>query len=416
MKTTHLQALADEAPGADGHRQILRLAVNAAARARNMAAPWPITLPRDAADRATKILNDAGDLATWGAVELGTLREELLAGADRSAAGAWYTPAEIAHPLTQAALSEITDLALDDDPRDVLAVTVLDPACGGGVFLVAAARVLATAYAGLLYGTQEPAPLTVRTVMADVMACCVHGIDTDPVAVDVARSACWLETSGMVPITWLDRNIIVGDALTGTRPPALTDRTGPLAVVGNPPYRAQAAGAAPWLEARRPRPGQERAADELWRPSMDEFRTPGQGRREYVLANLYLYFWRWAVWAAFEARMGPAAIAYVTPNAWLKGSAFEGMRAALRAAADRGFIVDLTPEGKAPPGRTRIFPCVTLPVCAAVFSRRAGPAPQTAATVRYADVHGTRDEKFHQFRQLLTPRQAPTHPSPRSTP
>lgn len=44
---------------------------------------------------------------------------------------------------------------------DVVANTsALDPRCGAGVFLIAAARFLATAYAGVLYGTHQPAPLT----------------------------------------------------------------------------------------------------------------------------------------------------------------------------------------------------------------------------------------------------------------
>lgn len=402
MSASTLEALAAEVPGPEGHRHIVRLAVNAVAVARGLGPPWPVDLSDDEAQRVTKLLSDLGDLSQWGAAELGALREQLLAADDRSQAGAWYTPPEIARPLTRAALSEITDLHLDDDPADVLGVSALDPACGGGVFLVAAARSLALAYVGLLYGTHHPAPLTVQAVMADVMKSCVYGIDTDPVAVDVAKSACWLETTGFVPIDWLDDNIVTGNALNGDLPPALAGRlAGPLAIVGNPPYKDKARGAAPWIEARRPRPGKERAPDELWRPSLDEFRWPGLGRGEYVLSNLYVYFWRWALWRAFETRMGAAAVAYVSPCAWLVGDGFSGMRAAMRRAADRGFIVDLSPEGKAPPTTVRIFPGVTLPVCAAVFSRQAGPSPHTTAEVHCATVTGAREEKFHQFDQLL---------------
>jgi hypothetical protein len=404
MNDATIQALAAEAPGIHGHQQVVRLAVNTIAAARGLPEPWPIDLPGDAAQRVVALLAGLGELSQWGAAELGALREQLLASEDRSASGAWYTPPEIAGPLTRAALSEITDLHLDDDPSDVLNVSVLDPACGGGVFLIAAARLLASAYAGVLYRTQAPAPLTVRAVMADVLKACVYGIDTDPVAVDIAKSVCWLETSGFVPIDWLDSNIVVGDALAGDTPPALAGRlsaAGPLAIVGNPPYRDKAKGTAPWIEARRPGPLDERAPDELWRPSLDEFRLPGQGRIEYVLCNLYVYFWRWALWRAFETRLGAAAVAFLTPSAWLKSPAFAGMRAAMRAAADRGFIVDLTPEGKAPAVQTRIFPGVTLPLCAAVFARRCGPCPQTPALVRVATVTGSREEKFRQIEQLL---------------
>lgn len=413
-------ALAAEAPDIEGHRQIMRLAVNRVAAARGLHTPWPVDLPGDTADRVVKLLADVGDLAKWDAAELGALREQLLTAEDRSAAGAWYTPPEVAEPLTRAALSEVADWYLNDSPADVLDTSVLDPACGGAVFLVAAARLLAALYVGRLYRTHHPALLTVQAVMADVMRACVYGIDTDPVAVDLAKSACWLETSGFTPITWLDDNIIVGNALDGDIPPALAGRLNteaPLAIVGNPPYKDKAKGAAPWIEARRPRRTADRAPDELWRPSLDEFRHPGQGKYEHALSNLYVYFWRWALWRAFETRLTAATVAFVTPSAWLKGEAFDGMRAAMRRAADRGLIVDLSPEGKAPPTPTRIFPGVTLPVCAAVFTRRAGPRPQTAASVHLATVSGRREDKFQQLERLLdtsysVARQDPDHRIP----
>jgi len=404
VSSSTLEALAAEAPGPDGHRQIMRVAVNAVAAARGMPAPWPMDIPGDTAERVVKLLADLADLSQWGAAELGELREQLLATEDRSASGVWYTPAEVARPLTHAALGEITDLHLDDDPVDVLNVSVLDPACGCGVFLIAAARILASAYVGLLYGTQDPAPLTVQAVMADVMRCCVYGIDTDPVAVDLAKAMCWLETSGFAPIDWLDDNIVVGNALAGDIPPALTGRlstASPLAIVGNPPYKDKAKGAAPWIEARRPHRLKDRSPDELWRPSLDEFRTPGQGRFEYTLSNLYVYFWRWALWRVFETRMNAGVIAFLTPSAWLKSEAFNGMRGAMRGAADRILIVDLTPEGKAPPTKTRIFPGVTLPLCAAVLARRGGPRPDDMAPAHIATVSGSREDKFRQLERLL---------------
>ncbi|MGW3313883.1 N-6 DNA methylase [Streptomyces sp. NPDC001073] len=404
--TGTLAALAAEAPGPEGHREIVRLAVNSVAAARGLPRPWPIHLAEDTAQRVTKHLADLGDLREWGAAELGALREKLLNTDDRSESGAWYTPPELAHSLTRAALSEITDLYQDDDPADALDVSVLDPACGGGVFLLAAARLLASVYVGLMYGTRNPAPLTITAVMADVMRSCVFGIDTDPVAVDLAKSACWLETSGFTPISWLDANIVIGNALDGDLPPALADRLNspkPLAIVGNPPYRDRAKGSAPWIEARRPRRTADRVPDELWRPSLDEFRAPGQGRLEYALSNLYVYFWRWALWRAFESRLNAGVIAFLTPSAWLKGDAFAGMRTHMRQAADRGFIIDLTPEGKAPPGPTRIFPGVTLPLCAAIFTRHAGPNPHNCAHVRIATVQGDREEKFRRIAELLGP-------------
>ncbi|WP_329127424.1 N-6 DNA methylase [Streptomyces sp. NBC_01465] len=406
VSNSTIETLAAEAPGHDGHRQVLRLAVNTIAAARSLPKPWALELTNDAAQRAGKLLADLGNLGAWDGVKLGRLREQLLASAERTASGAWYTPPEVARPLTRAALSEITDLRLDDAPADVLDVSVLDPACGGGVFLVAARQLLASAYTGLLYGTQNPAPLTVRAVMADVLKACVYGIDTDPVAVDLAKSVCWLETGGLQPIDWLDDNIVVGNALQGDLPPALAARLntdGPLAIVGNLPYKDKAKGAAPWIEARRPGPRSVRGEDELWRPSLDEFRVPGRGRTDYTLSNLYVFFWRWAMWQAFETRLSAGTVAFLTPSAWLSAPAFDGMRAHIRAAADRGAIIDLTPEGKTPPVPTRLFPDVTLPLCAAVLTRRGGPQPHLPAHVMCTKVTGSREEKFNQLADLLRP-------------
>lgn len=388
----------------DDHRQTMRVAVNAVAAARGLPEPWQVDPSDNDTERAR--VSALGDLSTWGAGELGTLREELLSSADRSASGAWYTPPEIAHPITRAALSTITDLALDDDSATVLDLSLLDPACGSGVFLIAAARILARAYVSLLYGTHEPSELTIRMVMPTVMRACIYGIDTDPVAVDLAKAACWLETGGTVPIDWFDDNIICGNALDGDVPPALTARlggTGPLAIVGNPPYKDKAAGQAPWIEARRPGPGKPRSGDELWRPSLDEFRLPGNGRVEYGLSNLHVFFWRWALWRAFETRLGCGVIAFLSPNSWLHGKGFAGMRSAMRRAADQGLIIDLTPEGVQPPVPTRVFPGVAQPLCAAIFTRFSGPQPDATAHVKIATVTGTRAEKTVQIEHLLRP-------------
>lgn len=34
---------------------------------------------------------------------------------------------------------------------------------------------------------------------------------------------------------------------------------------------------------------------------LDDFRAAGNGRNEYVLKNLHVYFWRWGTWKVFDA-------------------------------------------------------------------------------------------------------------------
>jgi hypothetical protein len=77
---------------------------NAVAEACGLTAPWPVSLPGTLTSRLTKRLADVGDnLAAWGGRELGALREELLSSDERSTSGTWYTPPEVARPLTEAA-------------------------------------------------------------------------------------------------------------------------------------------------------------------------------------------------------------------------------------------------------------------------------------------------------------------------
>lgn len=403
-------ALAQELPG--DTRQLMRLVVNQVAAARGLPAPWPIPLGlKDAAERVGKRIAELRDLSGWGAAELGALREQLLPGPDRATAGVWYTPPPVAQFLADATLSLLPTPDFGDPPEAALAVSVLDPACGGGVVLLAAIQPLARRYAALLTGTNTPPAALIADVTPQVMQACLFGIDIDAVAVDLAKSVCWLQTGGTAPITWLDDNIIVGDALAGDLPPRLAARlkgTGPLAIVGNPPFRDKAKGSAPWIEARRPKPGEPRPPDELWRPSLDEFRFPGQGHIEYALSNLHVYFWRWALWRALETRLVPGAVGFLSPSAYLKGAAFAGMRAHIRCHTDLGYVIDLTPEGTQPPTPTRIFPGVAQPLAIGMFTRTGPPNPDQSAVIRHTTVTGDRDAKIQQLHQLLTLGPPPT--------
>jgi hypothetical protein len=93
---------------------------------------------------------------------------------------------------------------------------VLDPACGSGHFLLAAARRLGRELARVRSGEDEPAPERVREATRDVIAHCIYGVDKNPLAVELCRVALWLEghTSDK-PLTFLDHRIKCGDSLVG---------------------------------------------------------------------------------------------------------------------------------------------------------------------------------------------------------
>jgi hypothetical protein len=165
-----------------------------------------------------------------------------------------------------------------------------------------------------------------------------------------------------------------------------------MAVIGNPPYldRAHQRDPAPWIEDRR-EPG--RPADILRRPSLDEFRR--HDRLDYKLAATWVFYWRWAIWKAFEAHPDQPAgvVAFITPSSYLTGAAFARMRSYMRRVADEVWIIDVSPERHQPPVPTRIFPTVQQPLCIAVLVRR-GPRSCTPARVYYRAVTGTREEKL----------------------
>lgn len=225
MMTKPIRALAEEFPGEDDTRPLMRLIVNQAAEARGLPAPWDPDMPCERADVAGKLIAELGDAAEWGAPEFGPIYENIISAKKRERLGAWYTPPIAAEAMVSFSIGPQLDrLAAHPDPGNVLQVLALDPSCGAGIFLVSAARFIARRYAGRIARTDEPTDWMIRTVMPEVMSECVFGIDIDPIAVELAKSACWLEMAGTQPITFMDRNIICGNALNNDSPPKLEER------------------------------------------------------------------------------------------------------------------------------------------------------------------------------------------------
>jgi very-short-patch-repair endonuclease len=102
----------------------------------------------------------------------------------------------------------------------LLSLRILDPACGSGHFLLAAARRLGKELAKIRSGEEEPAPERVREAIRDVVAHCLYGVDKNPLAVELCRVALWLEAHcAGKPLTFLDHRIKCGDSLVGVLDP-----------------------------------------------------------------------------------------------------------------------------------------------------------------------------------------------------
>jgi hypothetical protein len=139
-------------------------------------------------------------------------------GHARKTSGSYYTPDSLVQALLDSALDPVLDRVeaeADDPSAALLSVTVLDPACGSGHFLLAAARRIATRLARARVGGVA-SPADFRHALRDVVRACAYGVDRNPMAVELTKVALWIETVDPgKPLGFLDANIRCGDSLLG---------------------------------------------------------------------------------------------------------------------------------------------------------------------------------------------------------
>lgn len=139
-------------------------------------------------------------------------------GNARKTSGSYYTPDSLVQELLDSALEPViaqrTKGAADPQVA-LLSITVCDPACGSGHFLLGAARRLATRLAQLrAQGT--PSGEDFRHALRDVVTHCIFGVDRNPMAIELARMSLWLEAmTPERPLGFLDHHLQCGDALLG---------------------------------------------------------------------------------------------------------------------------------------------------------------------------------------------------------
>jgi methylase of polypeptide subunit release factors len=163
-----------------------------------------------------------------------------LAGNDRKTTGSYYTPSSLIETLLDSSLDPVIDDAIKrgsveasasgqpDESEAIVAellkLTVCDPACGSGHFLVAAARRIAKKVAAVREGNPEPTVDAVRSAMHEVVAHCIYGVDLNPMAVELAKVSLWLEAlEPGKPLSFLDAHVKRGNALIGAPPKLLRD-------------------------------------------------------------------------------------------------------------------------------------------------------------------------------------------------
>ncbi|MHA2611292.1 MAG: Eco57I restriction-modification methylase domain-containing protein [bacterium JZ-2024 1] len=149
-------------------------------------------------------------------------------GTERKSTGSYYTPPELVQELVKSALEPVLKERLSraktvpEKEQAILSIRVLDPACGSGHFLLAAARRLGKELARVRTGEEEPSPEALREAVREVIAHCIYGVDKNPLAVELCRVALWIESHVPgKPLTFLDHRIRCGDSLVGIWDPVV---------------------------------------------------------------------------------------------------------------------------------------------------------------------------------------------------
>lgn len=151
---------------------------------------------------------------------VGLTSEGSTAGNARKLTGSYYTPDSLVQELIKSALDPVIEQCLARNTSNpveaLLAIRVIDPACGSGHFLLAAARRLAEKLAQLQASEGTVKPQDYRHALREVVSRCIFGVDRNPMALELARTALWLEgfEEGR-PLGFLDHHLQCGDALLG---------------------------------------------------------------------------------------------------------------------------------------------------------------------------------------------------------
>ncbi|UIJ44868.1 N-6 DNA methylase [Sphingomonas cannabina] len=134
-------------------------------------------------------------------------------GNARKTSGSYYTPDSLVQTLLDSTLEPIlTRAEAEGGAEAILQLSVIDPACGSGHFLLGAARRLAARVAQLRDSEAPDYPAAMRHVVRHS----IYGVDRNPMAVELAKVALWIEgLEPGKPLTFLDSHIRCGDSLVG---------------------------------------------------------------------------------------------------------------------------------------------------------------------------------------------------------
>src|SRR5262249_45131767 len=133
-----------------------------------------------------------------------------------------YTPRSLTKPIVEKALEPILkNLGDTATPQQILDLKICDPAMGSGAFLVEACRQLGERlvepwHAHGCVPAIPPDEDELLHAQRTISQRCLHGVDKNPMAVDLAKLSLWLATLARDhAFTFLDHALRCGDSLVG---------------------------------------------------------------------------------------------------------------------------------------------------------------------------------------------------------
>lgn len=144
-------------------------------------------------------------------------------GAERRRTSSHYTPRALSGPIVRRTLEPLLAVMGKEPASErILNLKICDPAMGSGAFLVEACRFLADHVVaawtreGKLEALSREHGDPLMHARRTVAQRCLHGVDRNDAAVELARLSLWLVTQARdQPFTFLDHALCNGDSLVG---------------------------------------------------------------------------------------------------------------------------------------------------------------------------------------------------------
>ncbi len=335
----------------------------------------------------------------------------------RKDAGAYYTPVEVVQAQVRIADHLLRSRMNKPMGFATGGVNVLDPAVGTGTYLLGIVEHALTE----VEKAEGPGAMPAR---ADVLGSALYGFEimVGPYAVAALRLTRMLQQYGghvpgdgaqvMLTNTLESPHEKIPElpllyqpiGLEHKRAKRVKDTVPVLVCIGNPPYDRHAAATADnramtggWVRWGESKSG----SDAILGDFIEPVKRAGHGGDLKNLYNLYVYFWRWALWKTFEHDLatGPGIVSYISASSFIDGDAFLGMRRWMRKQCDEIWVIDLGGEGRGTRKDDNVF-AIQTPVAITVAVRYGSPKPGSPAKSHYARVKGKRAEKLATLESL----------------